>query len=47
MVERGALDRPDQVWFLVDGELDHFRHEPGAFTEILRQREAEYSSSTS
>ena len=28
MVERGALDRPDQVFFLVEGELDHFRHEP-------------------
>jgi rifampicin phosphotransferase len=42
MVERGALDRADQMWFLVDGELDHFRHEPGAFTETLRQREAEY-----
>jgi rifampicin phosphotransferase len=42
MVERGALDRADQVWFLVDDELDHFRHEPGAFTETLRQREAEY-----
>ena len=29
MVEKGALDTADQVWFLVDGELDHFRHEPG------------------
>ena len=33
MVERGALDRPDQVFFLVEGELDHFRHEPESFTD--------------
>ena len=42
MVERGALDRPDQVFFLVEGELDHFRHEPERFTDTLRQREQDF-----
>jgi pyruvate,water dikinase len=42
MAERGVLDRPDQVYLLVDGELDHFRAEPEAFTETLRQREQDY-----
>lgn len=44
MVERGALDRPEQVFFLVEGELDHFRHEPERFTETLRQREQEFKA---
>ncbi len=44
MVERSALDRPDQVFFLVEDELDHFRHEPEAFTEVLRQREQDFLS---
>ena len=42
MVAQGALDRPDQVFFLVEGELDHFRHEPATFTATLRQREQEF-----
>ena len=42
MVERGALDRPDQVFFLVEGELDHFRHEPESFTDTLRLREQDF-----
>jgi rifampicin phosphotransferase len=42
MVERGALDRPDQVFFLVEGELDHFRHEPESFTDTLRRREQDF-----
>jgi phosphohistidine swiveling domain-containing protein len=44
MVERGALDRADQVFFLVEGELDHFRHEPEAFSGTLRQREQDYKA---
>jgi rifampicin phosphotransferase len=42
MVERGALDRPEQMYFLVADELDHFRHEPHGFTATLRQREHEF-----
>jgi pyruvate,water dikinase len=42
MVERGALDRPEQIYLLVAGELDHFRAEPEAFTDTIRQREADF-----
>jgi rifampicin phosphotransferase len=44
MVERGALDRPEQVFFLVERELDHFRHEPESFTATLRQREQDFTA---
>ncbi len=40
-VAAGALDHPQQIFMLLDDELDHFRHEPAAFTETLRQRERE------
>ncbi len=41
MVERGALDRAEQIYLLLASELDHFRHEPHSFTETLREREKE------
>ena len=43
MVERGALDHPQQLFMLQAGELDHFRHEPASFTETLRQRERDFA----
>jgi pyruvate,water dikinase len=42
MVERGALDHPEQIFLLLDGELDAFRFNPESFTETLRQREQDY-----
>ena len=44
MVERGVLDRIEQVYLLVASELDRFRHQPASFTEVLREREATYRS---
>ncbi len=43
-VERGALDTAEQIYLLVERELDHFRHEPQAFTSTLRQREADFNA---
>lgn len=42
MVERGAIDTPDQLYMLLEDELDRFRFNPEALTETLRQREADY-----
>jgi len=42
MVERGALDDVEQIHLLLADELDHFRHEPSSFTEVLRERERGY-----
>lgn len=41
MVQRGVLDRPRQVFMLLDAELDQFIEEPGGFSDTLRQREAD------
>ena len=42
MVERGVLDRLEQIFMLLGSELDAFRHEPGRFTDVLREREVFY-----
>jgi rifampicin phosphotransferase len=42
MVERGLLDRAEQVFMLLSSELDEFRHQPERFTDLLRQREQDY-----
>ena len=47
MVERGALDRADQIFMLMADELDAFRFNPERFTEIVRQRESTTSSCSS
>jgi pyruvate,water dikinase len=42
MVERGALDTPEQIFMLMEDELDAFRFDPASFTETLRERELDY-----
>lgn len=38
MVERGLIDRKEQVYMLLASELDEFRHQPERLTETLRGR---------
>jgi phosphohistidine swiveling domain-containing protein len=40
--EDGALDHPRQVFMLLDEELDDFVADPSAFTDRIRQREADW-----
>lgn len=44
MVERGHLDRVEQVFQLVDLELDPFLEQPQEYRDLLRDREAYYLS---
>ena len=40
---QGHLDHPEQIYFLLGDELDHFRFEPETFRETLRQREKDFA----
>jgi pyruvate,water dikinase len=42
MVARGHLDHADQLFMLLEDELDAFRFAPESFTQTLREREADY-----
>ncbi|MDQ1394963.1 MAG: rifampicin phosphotransferase, partial [Acidimicrobiaceae bacterium] len=42
MVEAGHLDNIEQVFMLVDDELDAFVADPASFSDIVRQREEQY-----
>lgn len=44
LVEQGVFDHIEQVFMLTDDELDDAVVDPGAFTEIVREREAFYLS---
>ena len=44
MVARGALDTVEQLFMLVDSELDLFVADPAAYTAVVREREAYYTS---
>jgi rifampicin phosphotransferase len=43
MVADGVLDDPQQVFMLLDDELDAFLADPGAMTERIRERDASFA----
>ena len=44
MAEAGHLDSVESVFLLTDGELDAFVADPASFADVVREREADYSS---
>lgn len=42
LVERGALDHPQQLFMLLDNEVDGYLADPDAWLDVLREREADW-----
>lgn len=42
LVERGVLDHPQQIFMLLDEEIDEYLVDPGAWLDTLREREADW-----
>lgn len=44
LVERGVIERVDQIFMLTDAELDQIRFEPDSFKDVIAQRWAQYQT---
>jgi pyruvate,water dikinase len=44
LVARGVIDQVEQVFMVTDAELDHLRHEPEAFRDLIARRWSQYRS---